>query len=255
MELTLNPKPHAPHAVGLARSPDGLRRIGQVVLTALITALSATLGATPSLAQAQTPPHSPAPVPVPPSLQVRQRLAPPPAGVTDLKFGELVRLPVGALGLEPSERALALAGRRVRLVGFMLRQASAVPGRLVLTPTPLAAGDEDEGLADDLPGHAVFVHLARRAGSAIEVPQVPGLIQLTGTLELGAQDEADGRVSSFRLRLDAAPTRTLIALRRALDVAALPPRRGPSSVSPASTTQSLASPVSPAPFTPPGAHR
>jgi hypothetical protein len=134
------------------------------------------------------------------ALAVHGELPPPPAGVTNIKFGEFFRMPVGPRGLEPTEKLLALNGRRVRLVGYVVREEEPVPGRFLLSPLPVSLGDEDESLADDLPPTAVFVHL--QGVKDRRVPYIDGLIKLTGVLELGPQEEGGGRISSLRLLLD-----------------------------------------------------
>ncbi len=136
-------------------------------------------------------------------LAAADRLPPPPAGVAELKFSEFFRSPAGPLGLELSERIRALDGRRVRLLGFMVRQAKPSPGIAILAPFALATNEFEYGLADDFPPNVVFVEVPRFADLA--VPFTPGPLVLTGTLELGRREEADGRVSQVRLRLDADP--------------------------------------------------
>lgn len=123
-----------------------------------------------------------------------------PDGVTALKFRELFELPVGDRGLEFSDQLRALAGQRVRLLGFMVHEDEPVSGRLLLSPFPLTLRSEEYGPCDDLPATVVFVHLAT-AGDA-PVPFTPGLLLLTGTIEMGNVPEADGRISAVRLRLD-----------------------------------------------------
>jgi hypothetical protein len=139
---------------------------------------------------------------VPPALQVRGEL-PALADVTDLKFRDFFKLPIGPRGLEMTPRLAALDGQRVRIVGYMVRQDSAlgVTGLLVLAPLPVTMGEEDESFADDLPATAVYVHLAD-AQRQQRLPHMPGLMALTGTLQLGAQAEPDGRRSMVRLLLD-----------------------------------------------------
>jgi hypothetical protein len=136
-----------------------------------------------------------------PAIEVHGELAAPPAGVTSIKFGEFFRMPIGPFGLEPSEKLLALNGKRVRLVGYMVREENPAAGCFMLSPLPVTLGDEDESLSDDLPPSTVFVHLANTRDR--NAPYIPGLIHLSGTLEVGAKDEAEGRVSAVRLILDA----------------------------------------------------
>lgn len=151
-----------------------------------------------------------APMVPPPGLAVRPPVDAPAAGVADLKFSEMFKMPVGPQGLEPSARLLSLNGQRVRLIGYMVDAESRAPGTLILAPLPVSSGHEDESLADDLPASAVFVHLSG-PGAQRSVRSLRGLIQLTGRLDVGAADEADGRVSAIRLRVDEATSELLTA--------------------------------------------
>ena len=151
-------------------------------------------------------PHAPA------SLSVVGELPPPSPGVTDLKFRDLFKLPIGPHGLEPTEKLLGLEGKPVRLVGYMVRQEEPTPGVFILSPLPVSLGDQDEALADDLPASMIFVHI--KADGAQVAPYIPGLLRLTGILSVGNREEADGRVSSVRLRLDPALARDLLAVAR-----------------------------------------
>lgn len=159
------------------------------------------------LAQAEVPRAVQAPT----ALQVQAEL-PPQAGTTDLKFRDFFTLPVGPRGLVPSERLLGLAGQRVRIIGYMARQEQPSAGVLVVTPLPVVLGDEDESFSDDLPASTLYVHLPepdRDHG----VPWMPGLLSFTGVLRVGAQSEADGRMSFVRLELDPELSRALVAAR------------------------------------------
>lgn len=154
-------------------------------------------------ASAHAAPTAAAPAPhTPAQLAVRKDLGPPPAGVTDLKFHDIFKTPVGDKGLEPTAALLALDGKRVRMVGYMVRQPSAPKGVFLLSPLPVEISDEDEPLADDLPPSIVAVEVGNAADKAI--PQLPGLIQITGVLHVGATtDAAGGRVSPVQIALDA----------------------------------------------------
>ncbi|HEY9248960.1 MAG TPA: hypothetical protein VIO38_07500 [Rariglobus sp.] len=129
-----------------------------------------------------------------------KQLPPPPAGVAELKFAELYKLPVGPRGLELTEKVRSLAGKRVRVLGFMVRQAKSAPGLVMLAPYELATNENEYGLSDDLPPAIIFVEVARYED--VSVPFTPGPLLLTGTLEVGRREEADGRFSEIRLRLD-----------------------------------------------------
>ncbi len=131
------------------------------------------------------------------------RLPPPPVGVTELKFSEFFKSPAGRLGLEPTEKLCSLAGKRVRILGFMARQTRPSPGVAILAPFAMATNEYEYGLADDFPPNVVFVEVPRYADLA--VPHTPGPLLLTGALEVGRREEADGRVSFVRLKLDPDP--------------------------------------------------
>lgn len=167
---------------------------------------AAALGLWALVAGAQDPAPMP-PLPVPEALRVHGELPSLP-GVADLKFRDFFRMPIGPRGLEPSEQLLRLDGRPVRLVGYMARQDDPSAGLFILSPLPVHMGDEDDSYADDLPAAAVFVHLG--AGQqATRLPYMPGLLALTGTLQIGASDESDGRVSAVRLLLSDTQSRLL----------------------------------------------
>jgi hypothetical protein len=152
---------------------------------------------------------------VPASLAVRKTLGPPPAGVTELKFRDLFKLPVGPKGLEPTEKLLALDGKRVRIVGYMVRQQPSPKGAFLLSPLPTTLGDEDESLADDLPPTSLAIALDKSRDLA--VPMLPGLLQLTGTLHVGMRaDPATGRSTPAEIVLDAAPQRAIRTYAREL---------------------------------------
>ena len=145
---------------------------------------------------------------IPQVLAVTSPLSAAPAGTTDVKFGEFFKMPVGPRGLEPTEKLLALNGKKIRLVGFMVRQDVPTKGMFVFAPMPLELGDADESLSDDLPPSTVFVHIATPAQA--DIAYIPAMIKLTGTLQIGAQNETDGHVSSIRLLLDDAPARAIV---------------------------------------------
>ena len=130
--------------------------------------------------------------------------------ITELKFRDFFALPIGPHGLVPSARLLGLAGQRVRVVGYMVRQEQPSPGLFILAPLPVALGDEDESFADDLPAATVYVHLAD-ADRDHRTPWMPGLLAVTGVLRLGATAEADGRQSFVRLDLDPALSQSIVA--------------------------------------------
>ncbi|WP_257388093.1 hypothetical protein [Tahibacter caeni] len=144
---------------------------------------------------------------VPRAFAVERALPAPPRDVAELRFHDVFKLPVGPRGLEVTERLRELDGRRVRLVGYMVK--ADVAGGFVLSPLPAELGDADEGLADDLPPSAVLVELPRSTG--LRSGHMPGLIQVTGRLRVGSAESADlpGRVFPARLELDPGLDRAL----------------------------------------------
>lgn len=147
---------------------------------------------------------------VPAALAVRKELRAPPRGVSDLKFRDMFKLPVGPRGLEPSATLSALDGKRVRMVGYMVQQEPLPMASFLLAPLPVQISDEDEPLADDLPPSTISVVVAGAEAKAIR--SLPGLIQVTGVLHVGARTDAGtGRVSSAQIALDAPLARWLIA--------------------------------------------
>jgi hypothetical protein len=140
--------------------------------------------------------------PAPRPLRVDTALPPPPRGVEELRFRDVFKMPVGAYGLEATERLLSLDGKRVRVVGYMVRQAEGGAGAFALSPLPVTLGDADEGHADDLPPTALLVEMPARA--ALQPDHLSGLIQLTGVLRVGRAESAalPGRVFPARIELD-----------------------------------------------------
>ena len=132
-------------------------------------------------------------------------LPPLPPGVTELKFGEFFRQPTGPRGLELTETLRALDGRRVRLVGFMVREHEPRrTGSFLLAPYPSTLDEEEFGLCDDLPASVTLVRVPH-CGTEI-IPHQTGRIIVTGTLSVAAHADASGRVFLVRLTLDAAAT-------------------------------------------------
>ncbi len=119
--------------------------------------------------------------------------------IPELSLGELFRRPVGPRGLEFSDRARELSGRTVRMSGYIARQAIPIPFAALLTPRPITLHEREYGLAEDLPANIVHVFFARSAQPFLLRSQSP--VTLTGVLEIGPHEEADGRISQVRLRV------------------------------------------------------
>jgi hypothetical protein len=104
--------------------------------------------------------------------------------------------------LVPSAKTRALAGQRVRLVGFMAQMELPIPGAFYLVPQPVDCDEAGGGTADLMPT-SVLVLSASTQGQI--VPHLPGALDVSGVLEVGNQPGPDGRMSAFRLRLDSDP--------------------------------------------------
>jgi hypothetical protein len=138
------------------------------------------------------------------SISAAPQMIPPPAGVTELKFGELLESPVGDRGLRLSEKSKSLEGKRVRLLGHMVQQDNPIPGMFLLSAIPVQLHDEHYGLADDLPATTVFVSTPSEPNAIVQYR--PGLLLVTGVLSVGNREELDGRVSTFRIALECPET-------------------------------------------------
>ena len=183
------------------RADSFARAVAAIVLIAALSAACAH--------EAAPIKHAAHAINVPALLAVNGPLDAPPKGVAELKFRDVFKLPAGAKGLEPTDTLRKLDGKRVRIVGFMVRQSPASKGTFLLSPLPVSLGDEDEGLADDLPPATLGIDLDAKARD-LAVPFLPGLLQFTGTLHVGMRaDPATGRATPAQLTLDVAPARAL----------------------------------------------
>ena len=145
---------------------------------------------------------------VPARLAVRKALKAPPSDVIEMRFSDLYAMPVGPRGLEPSASLRAAEGRTIRIVGFMVREENPSHDGFLLAPLPVALGDEDEGLADDLP--PALIHVSSDALRGKQIPYMPGLLQIQGTLRLSAQVDAETqRVSAIQLEPERRTARAL----------------------------------------------
>lgn len=115
----------------------------------------------------------------------------------DLEFGELFKTPVGPRGLEYSEKAFSLAGKRVRIRGHMVRQARPIPWCFLFSPVPQTLHEREYGLADDLPMNCLHIRVPKSAAPIVQ--HRPGSFAITGVLEIGPQEEADERRSVARV--------------------------------------------------------
>lgn len=118
----------------------------------------------------------------------------------ELPFSAFFRHPVGPRGLEFSDTLRAADGRRVRLAGFIVAEGQPEPGRFLLAPRPLRSSEHADGPASDRPPSTVTVLLDPSQRARI-VAAPAGAVLLTGTLSVGRDEDAGGRVSWLRLQL------------------------------------------------------
>ncbi len=160
-----------------------------------------------------------APGDVPRQVALRGPLGKPARDVAELRFEEIHARPFGPRGLEFSEKATGLDGRRVRIVGYMLNQSPPAEDGLFLSPVPATVGAQDEGLADDVPASALFVRLpdaALERASRHWVPHLPGPLVFEGTLRLRRHvDPISGRAVDVQLEADKGLARRLLKLKPA----------------------------------------
>lgn len=143
--------------------------------------------------------HHSSPKTMPSVVSVSGSVSEAPKDVTDIKFRDFFKMPIGKRGLELNDKFMSLDGQRVRILGYMAKVEKPTSGMFVLASLPVELGDEDDSLSDDLPANSIFVHTDPKP---FVIPHISGLISLTGTLSIGSQLEADGHVSMARLILD-----------------------------------------------------
>ena len=87
--------------------------------------------------------------------------------------------------------------QRVRMIGYMVQQEPLPTSSFLLAPLPVQISDEDEPLADDLPPSTVSVIVPGAETKSIR--SLPGLIQITGVLHVGAHGwRPNGRAGDGR---------------------------------------------------------
>jgi hypothetical protein len=176
-------------ATGQPASADLVRR-GSLESLPLASATEAAFAATVTTNQLPLSAEGANPSPLPP-------LSP---DVTELRFSEFFRSPIGPRGLEFTDKLRSLEGRRIRILGYMVRQTKPGERCFLLSPVPLTLNEIEYGHADDLP--ATALHVFATDDAPAHPPYTPGLLLLTGKLSLGNRLEADGRTSTVRLFLD-----------------------------------------------------
>ena len=100
--------------------------------------------------------------------------------------------------LKPSAKLKSFNNKRVRLTGFMAQMENELESSFFLVPRPVFCDEEGGGNAD-IPPEAVLVIVPFRLKQRI--PFIPGLLEVSGILEIGNREENE-RVSSIRLIME-----------------------------------------------------
>ncbi len=155
-------------------------------MIALFFTLALTLGQTPARVPAAN--SSPA-----------KSASPSASGKTaaPLTFRELL-VPT-AKELQPSAKLLALRGKRVRMVGFMIDQEEPTKGTFYLWKRPVFNDESGAGVGD-VPPDAILV-VVRGAKNAV-ISHTARPLQVTGILEVGPRTEDNGASTMLRILLD-----------------------------------------------------
>ncbi|MCW3058952.1 MAG: hypothetical protein JWQ02_773 [Capsulimonas sp.] len=124
------------------------------------------------------------------------------APATVLNFKDFFETKNGALDF--SDKLKGLNGKHVQITGFMAHMEDAPPGAFYVCPHPTFCDEEGAGTAD-LPPESVRVIVRSFKGRAIEF--VPRPVLVTGTLQVGAQEDEKGDISRIRIILDQAPVK------------------------------------------------
>ncbi len=128
-----------------------------------------------------------------PTIRIVPRRPPASLSIPTLDFQQFYRF--GARAPEPSAELLALAGKKVTLVGFMVLLDTPVLGGFYLSPYP-AACDESGAGRGDVPPTSVLV--LPKVAQGKQVAFVPGALEVTGILEVGNK-ETSGETWTIRL--------------------------------------------------------
>lgn len=128
---------------------------------------------------------------------------------TVLRFSEIFVQPIGPFGLQFTDHAQSLNGKRIRISGYMVQQEyGSLPGQFLMAFRPIKMSEHSDGDADDLPPSTLLVRLAPHQAEW-HLPYINKLIELVGVLSLGRDESRQGRVNWLRLELDESATREM----------------------------------------------
>jgi hypothetical protein len=139
------------------------------------------------------------------------------AAYAPIGFDEIFVKPAGPKGMEFTEKARSLDGKKVQVKGFMVRYPHPDPALFVFNSCQMFLNFAEYRLADSLPPEAIHVITEVPEGKAYSFYKEEMI--LLGTIEYGPRTEMDGRISHVRLRLDHAidaKTRAALSLEASL---------------------------------------
>jgi hypothetical protein len=138
------------------------------------------------------------------TLQAAQRNSKPlpelPAGVQELRFQDLFNPVIGDRGPEYTDIVKRLNGKKVRVAGFMVRELNRKGGVFMLAPWPTRIESDGYCVYEDFPPATLHVLLPEVFTKPL--PFSPGLLAVTGTLDLSPGQMPDGRNCVASIRLD-----------------------------------------------------
>ncbi len=102
----------------------------------------------------------------------------------------------GSLGFSPEVERLRGAWVRVR--GYMIRMEEGPRGAFYLATRPIEQDESGAGTGD-IPVHSILVRVPEAAGADVSWRPVP--VEVVGRLEVGREEDDEGRVSSVRVIL------------------------------------------------------
>lgn len=113
---------------------------------------------------------------------------------------DVFNLPAGPKGFEYSDKTKSLAGKKVRITGYMVRHMAPDANRFMFADRPVVTIEHEYGIVDDVPPNVIHVFIECDEGMG--ATWLPAPITVYGTLEIGSRKEADGRTSFARIQAD-----------------------------------------------------
>lgn len=117
-----------------------------------------------------------------------------------LEFQSFFQSPIGPGGLVINDKVKQTNGKKVRIMGYMVKSEIPTQGTFILTPRPIQTSEHADGNANDLPAALCRVYLDPSQKDWL-VLHSPGLISLEGIFSFNRVEDPDGTVAWFHLQL------------------------------------------------------